>query len=72
MLAGANRRLSTFFWILAWSCFALAIGLGFLSAYIEVYRDSPVSLFFMVGCALFLGVSGLFATVAAKFQAEAK
>ena len=66
------RKLSLLFWILTWSSFALAIGFGFLSAYIEVSKASPIGIYFMVGCALFLGICGLFATVAAKFQGERK
>lgn len=63
---------STVFWALTILTAALGVASGFVGCYLEVAQGMEIGLYFMMGCAVFMGMAGIFASVATKYQSEGK
>lgn len=63
---------SKFFWILTYAIVFFGFLLGTIGAYLEASQRGAVGLYLIVFCGGFLTLSSIFATQAAKHQAQEK
>jgi len=63
---------SKFLWILAYGTVFFGFLLGLIGAYLEASQRGSTGLYLIVLCGVFLALSSIFATLAAKRQAEEK